>query len=89
MELSLDSKIELDNSLEKEQSRFINTMFGKVINTGLDIGLRSVLPDLIENEVINVKDAILENGFKDRIKYSDFFSNKFRKKCHRNIYWEI
>ena len=68
MELSLDSKIELDNGLEKEQSRFINTMFGKVINTGLDIGLRSVLPDLIEDEVISVKDAILDNGFKSRIR---------------------
>ena len=89
MELSLDSKIELDNGLEKEQSRFINTMFGKVINTGLDIGLRSILPDLIENEIINVKNSILENGFKDRIKYSNFFGFKFRKKCYRNIYWKI
>ena len=76
MELSLSNDRVVDNELTQKQNKFINTIFGKVINTGLDIGLRSILPDLIEDEVISVKDAIFNNGFKARIRYSNFFSCK-------------
>ena len=41
---------------------FLKTL-GKTINTGLDIGLRMLLPDLIEEQVIDIKDTIIENGF--------------------------
>lgn len=64
MELTLNNSNEINNNLEKEQKKFINTTLGKVINTGMDIGLRAVLPDLIEDEIIDVKNSILENGFK-------------------------
>lgn len=78
MELSLSNRNQIENTLEKEQRKFLNTTIGKVINSGVDIGLRAVLPDLIEDEVINVKDAILENGFKARIRYSYLICNRFR-----------
>lgn len=69
IDLSLESKtLEITNNLEKEQENFLETTFGKVINSALDIGLKAVLPDIIEDEVINVKDAILTNGFKEGIK---------------------
>lgn len=68
MELNLNNNRLVEKELSREQNKFINTMLGKVINTGIDIGLRSVLPDLIEDEVISVKDAILDNGFKSRIR---------------------
>lgn len=74
MELTLGSN-KLDNSLEKEQKKFLETTFGKIINTGFDIGLRAVLPDLIEDEIINVKNSILENGFKARIRYCNIICN--------------
>ena len=38
---------------------------GEVINNAVDIGLKSVLPDLIEDEVIDIKNTMLENGFKE------------------------
>lgn len=85
MELILDNNI--DNKLEKQQNKFINTCLGKVINTGMNIGIRAVMPDLLENEVINIKDAILENGFKSRIKYSNIFCDKYWKKCNRYFEW--
>lgn len=69
IDLSLENKtLEIRNNLEKEQENFLETTFGKVINSALDIGLKAVLPDIIEDEVINVKDAILTNGFKEGIK---------------------
>lgn len=52
------------NNLEKEQNKFINTMFGKVMDSALDIGIRYTIPDIIEEEVIEVKNTLLENGLK-------------------------
>lgn len=86
MELILEKDIE-KNSLEIQQKNFLNSTIGKVVNIGLDVGLRYVLPDLIENEVIGVKNVILENGFKSRIRHSYFICYRFRKKCYGNFYW--
>lgn len=58
-----DNNIEL----EKEQTSFLESTIGKVINIGLDAGIKYLLPDLIEDEVINVKDTIMENGLKEGI----------------------
>ena len=48
----------------EEQKGFLDSTLGKLINTGLDAGIRFLLPDLIEEQVIDVKDAIINNGFK-------------------------
>lgn len=53
--------------LEKEQTSFLESTIGKVINIGLDAGIKYLLHDLIEDEVINVKDTIMENGLKEGI----------------------
>ena len=62
--LEVENKIENEVTIEK-QNDFLESTLGKVINTGLDIGLRALLPDLIENQVIDIKDAILNGGFKE------------------------
>ena len=54
----------IDTKLYEAQQNFLQTSLGKVINGAVDIGLKAVLPDLIEDEVIDIKDCILENGFK-------------------------
>ena len=64
--LTLSKEKNLTNS--KEQKNFLETTLGKVINTGLNLGLRVVLPDFIENEVIGIKDTILKEGFGAGIK---------------------
>ncbi len=63
----LENNIVQENNLEKEQKNFLETNLGKVVNTGLDIGLRVLLPDVIEEQIIDVKDTILQNGFKEGI----------------------
>lgn len=62
-----DKKIENNVNIEKEQKNFFDTTLGKVIDTGLDIGLRAILPDLIEDQVINIKNALIDNGINDGI----------------------
>ena len=54
----------LGNKIYEAQRSFLQTSLGKAVNTAVDIGLKVVLPDVIEDEVIDIKDCILENGFK-------------------------
>lgn len=66
-ELTLTQDKTLNNNFKSLQEKFLESNLGEVINNAVDIGIKSVLPDLIEDEVINVKDTILENGFKEGI----------------------
>ena len=69
-ELEKNNEIDLNNNLEKEndQKNFLETTLGKTINTGLDIGIRALLPDFIDEQLINLKDNLLQYGLKDGIK---------------------
>lgn len=65
----MQNNLALENNLnfEAKQNVFLESTLGKVVNTGIDIGLRAVLPDLIENQVIEIKNALLHNGLKEGI----------------------
>ena len=69
-ELEKNNEINLNNNLEqeKDQKSFLETTLGKTINAGLDIGIRALLPDFIDEQVINLKDNLFEYGLKDGIK---------------------
>ena len=58
----MELNVELNKNVEK--NNFLNSVLGKTINTAIDIGLRAILPDLIENQVIDIKNALLQNGLK-------------------------
>ena len=72
-QLEIENNINLENNnlqevnLEKQKS-FLETSLGQVINGGVNLGLRAILPDLIEDEVIEIKDSIITDGFKAGIK---------------------
>jgi len=67
LELEKNLENQIQNNMEIEKNNFFDSLLGKAINTGLDIGLRYILPDLIEEEVIEVKDSIMQNGLKEGI----------------------
>lgn len=50
-----------------EQKNFLDTTIGKVVNTAVDLGLRWVLPDFVENQVIDVKNSLIRGGLKEGI----------------------
>ena len=52
---------------EKEQTHFLDSTLGKVVNTAIDLGLRWILPDFVENQIIDVKDSLLRGGLKEGI----------------------
>ena len=66
--MEIDIQNDLNNkNLEvgKEQKSFLETTLGGIINTGLNLGIKYLLPDFVEDEVINIKDTILNEGFKE------------------------
>ncbi len=68
-DLEKSKNINLENNLvnEKSQRNFLETTLGKTINTAIDIGIRAILPDFVENQIINIKDNLFYYGLKDGI----------------------
>lgn len=56
--------------LESNQSKFLDSTLWKTINNGIDIGLRYLFPDIIEDEIIELKDNLVNLGLKDGVKKS-------------------
>ncbi len=67
--LEKNNNINLNDNLVNEttQKKFLETTIGKTINTAVDIGIRALLPEFIEDQVINIKDNLLNYGLKDGI----------------------
>ena len=65
----IDNGINLNNEIQirEEQTNFLETTLGKTINTAIDIGIRALLPDFIDEQIINIKDNLLNYGLKDGI----------------------
>ena len=60
--LNLENNLNTDN-LEKKQNSFLKSNLGRAINGGIDLGLRILLPNCIEDEVINIKNSLITEGF--------------------------
>lgn len=74
LDLSIENNIDKDikQNLEDKfleiQKSFLSSTLGKAVNTALDIGLKAVMPDLIEDEIIDIKNTLLNEGFKEGVK---------------------
>lgn len=68
--MELENSIYMNLNLEKKQNEFLNSTLWKTINNGIDIGLRYLLPDLVEDEIIDLKDNLINYGLKDGIRKS-------------------
>lgn len=66
---NLEKNIKLNNDIvnEKTQKNFLETTLGKTINTAIDIGIRAILPEFVEDQVINIKNNLLNHGLKDGV----------------------
>lgn len=56
---------EISNNIKEKQEKFLESTLGKIINTGIDVGIRAVLPEWIEDEFIEIKNTLLNEGFKE------------------------
>ena len=69
MEIALNKSMEnnIQNNIEMKQNNFLQSILGKAINNGINIGLRYLLPNWVEDKVIELKDNIFNYGLKDGI----------------------
>ncbi|MBR2743676.1 MAG: hypothetical protein IKE01_00040 [Clostridia bacterium] len=63
MELSENLNIENNNNI----NNFFQSTFGQIIDKSLETGLRFLLPDFIENDVIEIKDTLVQQGFSEAV----------------------
>lgn len=60
--------MELNKSINQEnQINFLESTLGKTINAAIDIGIRALLPEFVEDQIINIKDNLFNYGLKDGI----------------------
>lgn len=60
-------KNDLQNSLKKAQETFLESKIGHVVNAAVDIGIKIALPDWLEDEIIEIKNSVLNEGFKEGV----------------------
>ena len=68
--MELTNSINLNLEKNNRRENFLNSTLWRTINNGIDIGLRYLLPDLVEDEIIELKDNLINLGLKDGIKKS-------------------
>lgn len=51
-----------------KQTKDIKIDIGNLANKGLEFGLRAVLPDFIEDDIIDIKDKFIQEGFTEGVK---------------------
>lgn len=68
-DIEINSNIELDNleNLDKQQNNFLESTLGQVIDSSVDLGLKAILPNFIEDEVIEIKDTLIKEGFSEAV----------------------
>lgn len=66
--ISLEKNNNIKNGDFSEQKNFLETNLGQAINTGVDFGIRVLLPNFLEDDVIEIKDSIITDGFKAGVK---------------------
>lgn len=64
---SLANNLNLSEKVGELQNKFLKINWGEAINNAVDSGLKIILPDFIENEIISIKDAFVEGGLKEGI----------------------
>lgn len=69
---NIENRTKVENLIENEvtienQNKFLQTTLGKTINTAIDIGLRGIMPKVVENQIIDIKNVLLTSGLKEGI----------------------
>lgn len=63
----LGNKLNNEIGFIKKQDEFLKSNLGQIVNSALDMGLRAILPDFFENEVIDVKNSLINGGINEGI----------------------
>ena len=59
--------MDLTENLNIEHNNFFETTFGKIINDSIESGIKALLPDNIENDIIDIKDTLINQGIPEAV----------------------
>ena len=82
-ELEINNVLNNNIDISKEQNSFLETKVGNIINSAVNIGLKYILPDIVEDEIIDIKDTMIKSRPFRWNKKSNRFCNWIREKCYR------
>ena len=57
----------LKGSISEIQNNFLQSKLGQITNLAIDEGLKHLLPDFIEDEVIDIKNALVNEGLDEAV----------------------
>ena len=66
----LNNNKNINNALEKIEEKsqnFLETKLGQVVNSAIDFEIKAVLPDWLEDDIIDVKNSVFNDGFKEGV----------------------
>lgn len=66
-ELNESQTIRLFETVKQQQDNFLQSKFGQAVNMAIDGGLKAILPNFIEDEVIDIKNALINDGLSEGI----------------------
>ena len=67
LEKNLTKNLTNNLNLSEKQNNFLQSILGKAINNGINVGIRCLLPDFLEDKIIELKDNLLKFGLKEGI----------------------
>lgn len=54
-------------NLENNNNSFFQSTFGQIINRTVETGIKALLPDVIEDEIIDIKNTFINEGFSEAV----------------------
>lgn len=57
----------LENIGLENNNNFFQSTFGSLINSAIETGIKALLPDAIEDEIIEIKDTFINEGFSEAV----------------------
>lgn len=66
-ELNESQTLRLFETVKQQQENFLQSKFGQAVNAAIDGGLKAILPSFIEEEVIDIKNVLLNEGLAEGI----------------------
>ena len=55
------------SKIEEKTQNFLETKLGQVVNNAIDFGIKAILPEWLENDIIDIKDKVFNDGFKEGV----------------------
>ena len=61
----LENNLSGDLNISNDQNSFLSSNIGQIANMAINMGIKAIMPDFFEDEVIEIKDALVKGGIRE------------------------